>query len=169
VTSRRLAGTPVTDVHRHLSGLIDLAFVDPALSEIASACEVVFTAVPHGAAMDIVPELLTCGTRVIDLSADYRLPQQVFEDTYKCPHTDPRAGDAVFGLPELHQGIAEADLVANPGCYPTGAILSAAPLADEGSIEYAIFDSKSGVSAPRAAQEPWKKNWFSASPKSLRT
>jgi len=132
VTSRRLAGTPVTDVHRHLSGLTDLAFVDPPLSGIASACEVVFTAVPHGAAMDIVPELLTCGTRVIDLSADYRLPQQVFEDTYKRPHTDPRDGGAVFGLPELHGGISEADLVANPGCYPTGAILSAAPLASEG-------------------------------------
>jgi len=130
VTSRRLAGTPVTDVHRHLSGLIDLDFATPAPSEIASACEVVFTAVPHGAAMDIVPELLTCGTRVIDLSADYRLPQQVFEDTYKRPHTDPRDGGAVFGLPELHQGIAEADLVANPGCYPTGAILSAANLAE---------------------------------------
>ena len=146
VTSRRLADTPVTDVHRHLTGLIDLDFATPAPAEIASECEVVFTAVPHGAAMDIVPKLLAGGTRVIDLSADYRLPQQVFEDTYKRPHTDPRDGGAVFGLPELHGGISEADLVANPGCYPTGAILSAAPLASEGSIEYAIFDSKSGVS-----------------------
>ncbi|PXF62103.1 MAG: N-acetyl-gamma-glutamyl-phosphate reductase [Candidatus Methanogaster sp.] len=146
VTSRRLADTPVADVHRHLAGLIDLDFATPAPAEIASECEVVFTAVPHGAAMDIVPKLLAGGTRVIDLSADYRLPQQVFEETYKRPHTDPRDGRAVFGLPELHRGITEADLVANPGCYPTGAILSAAPLASEGSIEYAIFDSKSGVS-----------------------
>ncbi|MEA3282315.1 MAG: N-acetyl-gamma-glutamyl-phosphate reductase [Euryarchaeota archaeon] len=145
VTSRRLAGTPVTDVHRHLAGLTDLDFATPTPS-IASACEVVFTAVPHGAAMDIVPELLAGGTRVIDLSADYRLPQQVFEDTYKRQHIDPRDGGAVFGLPELHQEITEANLVANPGCYPTGAILSAAPLASEGSVEYAIFDSKSGVS-----------------------
>ncbi|MEA1943768.1 MAG: N-acetyl-gamma-glutamyl-phosphate reductase [Euryarchaeota archaeon] len=150
VTSRRLSGIPVTDVHRHLYGLIDLCFENPSPSEIASACDIVFTAVPHGAAMEIVPELLAGGTRVVDLSADYRLTQQAFETTYKRVHTDPR--DAVFGLPELHPEVVEADLVANPGCYPTGAILSAAPLASEGLIKYAIFDSKSGISG--AGAEP---------------
>ena len=150
VTSRRLSGIPVTDIHRHLYGLVDLRFEDPSPSEIASACDIVFTAVPHGAAMEIVPELLAGGTRVVDLSADYRLTQQAFEATYKRMHTDPR--DAVFGLPELHPEVAKADLVANPGCYPTGAILSAAPLASEGLIKYAIFDSKSGISG--AGAEP---------------
>ncbi len=152
VTSRRLAGTPVTDVHRHLSGLIDLSFENPPLSEIADTCDLVFTAVPHGAAMDIVPALLKGGTRVVDLSADYRLPVQVFEETYGRVHTDPGCGDAVFGLPELHPEASGASLVANPGCYPTGAILSAAPLAKAGMVKYAIFDSKSGISG--AGVEP---------------
>ncbi|HIE31359.1 MAG TPA: N-acetyl-gamma-glutamyl-phosphate reductase [Methanosarcinales archaeon] len=146
VTSRRLSGTQVTDVHRHLSGLIDLHFENPSPSEISDECDLVFTAVPHGAAMDIVPALLKSATRVVDLSADYRLPSQVFEATYRRAHTDPRNGDAVFGLPELHPEVAKARLVANPGCYPTGAILSAAPLANAAMIKYAIFDSKSGIS-----------------------
>lgn len=150
VTSRRLAGTPITDIHRNLCGLIDLTFENPSPSEIADLCDVVFTAVPHGTAMDIVPALLESGTRVIDLSADYRLAPHVFETTYGRVHTDPR--DAVFGLPELHPEVAEAYLVANPGCYPTGAILASAPLADKGLVRCAIFDSKSGISG--AGAEP---------------
>ncbi|MEA1863855.1 MAG: N-acetyl-gamma-glutamyl-phosphate reductase [Euryarchaeota archaeon] len=153
VTSRRLAGTPVTDIHRHLSGLFDLTFENPSPEEIASACDLAITAVPHGAAMEIVPKLLEGGTRVVDLSADYRLPVAVFEATYARAHTDPgraraRVGDqgAVFGLPELHPEVVRARFIANPGCYPTGAILSAAPLVDAKMVEYAIFDSKSGVS-----------------------
>ena len=152
VTSRRLAGTPVTDTHKHLAGLINLSFKNPSLSEIADVCDLVFTAVPHGAAMDIVPALLEGGVRVVDLSADYRLPVQVFEETYGRAHTDPRDGGAVFGLPELHPEASSASLVANPGCYPTGAILSAAPLAKAGIIKYAVFDSKSGISG--AGVEP---------------
>ncbi len=159
VTSRRLSGTPVTDIHGHLSGLFDLTFENPSPEEIASACDLVITAVPHGAAMGIVPKLLESGTRVVDLSADYRLPVAVFEATYARAHTDPgRVGGevddqgAVFGLPELHPEVAGARFIANPGCYPTGAILSAAPLADAKMVEYAIFDSKSGVSG--AGVEP---------------
>ncbi|HDJ38776.1 MAG TPA: N-acetyl-gamma-glutamyl-phosphate reductase [Methanosarcinales archaeon] len=150
ITSRRLSGTPVTDRNKHLAGLIDLDFTNPSPQEIADACDIVFTAVPHGAAMEIVPELLDCGTRVIDLSADYRLPVQIFEAIYARTHTDPRDGKTVFGLPELHPEVAVAALVANPGCYSTGAILSAAPLTNSGSIEYAIFDSKSGISGAGA-------------------
>ncbi len=159
VTSRRLAGTPVTDIHRHLSGLFDLTLENPSPEEIASACDLVITAVPHGAAMEIVPKLLKGDTRVVDLSADYRLPVDVFESTYARAHTDSgrvRAGvgdqGAVFGLPELHPEVAGARIIANPGCYPTGAILSAAPLVDAKMVEYAIFDSKSGVSG--AGVEP---------------
>jgi N-acetyl-gamma-glutamyl-phosphate reductase len=158
VTSRRLSGTPVTDIHRHLSSLFDLSFENPSPEEIASACDLVITAVPHGAAMEIVPKLLEGGTRVVDLSADYRLPVGVFEATYARAHTDPGrveagVGDqgAVFGLPELHPEVAGAHIVANPGCYPTGAILSAAPLANAKMVEYAIFDSKSGVSGAGVA------------------
>jgi N-acetyl-gamma-glutamyl-phosphate reductase len=95
--------------------------------------------------MDWVPELLDGGTRVIDLSSDYRLPTEVFEKTYATKHRAPRE-EAVFGLPELHPEVAGAKLVGNPGCYPTGAILAVAPLAKAGLVERVVYDSKSGIS-----------------------
>jgi len=94
--------------------------------------------------MNYVPELLDGDTKVIDLSADYRLDTQVFENIYGIKHTDPR--NAVYGLVELHPEAAKEDLVANPGCFPTGASLAAAPLAAAGLIDIAIFDSKTGIS-----------------------
>jgi N-acetyl-gamma-glutamyl-phosphate reductase len=100
--------------------------------------------------MQVVPALLDAGVKVIDLSADYRLEAEVFEKVYKIKHTDPRC--AVYGIPELHPEIAEESFIANPGCYPTGASLAAAPLAAAGLIELAVFDSKSGISG--AGAEP---------------
>ncbi|MCZ7381488.1 MAG: N-acetyl-gamma-glutamyl-phosphate reductase [Candidatus Methanoperedens sp.] len=150
VTSRSKKGQKVSDTHMHLRKIYDLNFEDLAPGEVASRCDIVFTAVPHGTAMQIVPELLENGIKVIDLSADYRLRTNVFEKTYKMKHTDPR--DAVYGIPELHTEVAEQKFIANPGCYPTGASLSAAPLADAGLIERVVFDSKSGISG--AGAEP---------------
>ncbi|MHC1631934.1 MAG: N-acetyl-gamma-glutamyl-phosphate reductase [Methanotrichaceae archaeon] len=144
ITSRRLAGTPVEQVHPNLRGITSLSFESPSASEIADRCDVVFTAVPHGTAMDWVPDLLDAGAKVVDLSADYRLPQKVFEETYNMKHK--AFIKAIFGLPELHPEVKDADLVANPGCYPTGAILAVAPLVKAGLAERVIFDSKSGVS-----------------------
>ncbi|MBN1322718.1 MAG: N-acetyl-gamma-glutamyl-phosphate reductase [Methanotrichaceae archaeon] len=144
ITSRKLAGKDVTSVHQHLRGICDLKFESPTAEEVAERCDVVFTAVPHGTAMDWVPALLDSGAKVIDLSSDYRLPIDVFERTYGITHRAPR--EAVFGLPELHPEVAKANLIGNPGCYPTGAILATAPLAKAGIIERAIFDSKSGIS-----------------------
>jgi N-acetyl-gamma-glutamyl-phosphate reductase len=144
ITSRRLSGKPVDSVHAHLRGLCDLTFESPPASVVAERCDIIFTAVPHGKAMDWVPELLDYGAKVVDLSADYRLPFDVFEKTYGLTHKDPR--DAIFGLPELHPEVSGADMVANPGCYPTGATLAAAPLANAGIIERVVFDSKSGIS-----------------------
>ena len=132
VTSRKLAGKPVASAHPHIRGIYSLSFEAPSAKEVAERCDVVFTAVPHGTAMDWVPELLDAGTRVIDLSSDYRLPVEVFEKTYGTKHRAPR--DAVFGLCELHPEVARASLVGNPGCYPTGATLAVAPLAKAGLV-----------------------------------
>src|SRR5512145_641271 len=143
-TSRSLAGKPVTGTHRHLEGFLDLKYENPGLEEIRERCDAVFVAVPHGTAMNYVPELLDGDTKVIDLSADYRLDTPVFEKIYGIKHSDPR--NAVYGLVELHPEAAKEDLVANPGCFPTGASLAAAPLAAAGLIDIAIFDSKTGIS-----------------------
>jgi N-acetyl-gamma-glutamyl-phosphate reductase len=143
-TSRSLAGKPVTSTHKHLEGFLDLKYENPNSENIRERCDVVFVAVPHGSAMDYVPELLDGDTKVIDLSADYRLETSVFEKIYETTHSDPRK--AVYGLVELHPEAAEEDFVANPGCFPTGAILAAAPLAAAGLIDLAVFDSKTGIS-----------------------
>lgn len=150
VTSRSRKGQKVSDTHSHLRKIYDIEFEDISTGEVASRCDIVFTAVPHGTAMQVVPPLLEAGVKVIDLSADYRLKTEVFEKVYKMKHTDPR--DAVYGIPELHPEVAKQSFIANPGCYPTGASLAAAPLADAGLIERAVFDSKSGISG--AGVEP---------------
>jgi len=150
VTSRSRKGQKVSDTHAHLRKIYDIGFEDLTPHEVASRCDIVFTAVPHGTAMQVVPELLDTGIKVVDLSADYRLRTDVFEKTYKLKHIDPR--EAVYGIPELHPDIPEQQFIANPGCYPTGATLAAAALADAGLIERIVFDSKSGISG--AGVEP---------------
>ncbi len=156
VTSRKLAGKNVTAVHSHLKSIYSLNFESLNAKEVAERCDFVFTAVPHGTAMDWVPELLDAGTRVIDLSSDYRLPTDVFEKTYATKHRAPR--EAVFGMPELHPEVAKARLVGNPGCYPTGATLAVAPLANAGLVERVVYDSKSGISG--AGMEPTETSHY---------
>lgn len=156
VTSRKLSGKPVSTVHPHLKSIYSLNFEAPTAKEVAERCDIVFTAVPHGTAMDWVPELLDAGTKVIDLSSDYRLPVDVFEKTYGTKHRAPR--DAVFGLTELHPEVAGAKLVGNPGCYPTGATLAVAPLAKAGLVERVVYDSKSGISG--AGVEPTETSHY---------
>jgi len=143
VTSRKLEGKRIWECHPFLKGFYDISFVSPELKNM-EGCDVVFTAVPHGEAMKYVPQLLDVGIKVVDLSADYRLKKDVYERVYGLKHEGYR--DAAYGLPELHRDeIAKAELVANPGCYPTGCILAVAPLAKAGLIERIIFDSKSGI------------------------
>lgn len=150
VTSRSRKGEKVSDTHKHLRKIFDLEFEDLTPEEVASRCDIVFTAVPHGAAMQVVPALIDAGIKVVDLSADYRLKTDVFENTYKLKHTDPR--EVIYGIPELHPEVPSQQFIANPGCYPTGAALAAAPLANAGLIERVVFDSKSGISG--AGVEP---------------
>ncbi len=117
----------------------------------ASLCDVVFLAVPHAVSMTMTPDLLKRKVRVIDLSGDYRLASAAaYKKWYGKKHTDPRwLSTAVYGLPEIFRTrIAEAPLIANPGCYPTAAILGLAPLVGlhREAIANIVIDAKSGVS-----------------------
>jgi N-acetyl-gamma-glutamyl-phosphate reductase len=140
-TSRQLAGKPVTMQHPHLTGFTDLTFTNPDISSLD--VDVAFLAVPHTAAMAYAPALIEQGIKVIDLSADYRLAKEIYEDVYGVSHT--AYFPAPYGLCELHRKQCKnADFVANPGCFPTGATLAAAPLAE--FAHTIIYDSKTGVS-----------------------
>jgi N-acetyl-gamma-glutamyl-phosphate reductase len=151
VTSRGEAGMLVADMFPSLRGYIDLAFSDPASANL-SECDVVFFATPHGVAMSQTPGLLASNTKVIDLAADFRLQDAaVFEKWYKMPHSCPDVlENAVYGIPELNrEKIKTAQVIANPGCYPTTVILGLNPLLEKNLIDFnapIIADSKSGVS-----------------------
>ena len=144
ITSRQYDGTPAHKIHPHIrdSGLV---FKNKSPSDLDA--DVVFTATPHGASMKIVPEILETGAKVVDLSGDYRYRDTaVYEKWYGMEHTD-KEHKGSFGLPELYRDeIKKADLVANPGCFPTGAILSSYPLVKNNLVERIIIDSKTGVS-----------------------
>ena len=164
VTSRRYKGKKISDVNPHLEPFIELEYEDVDTKEIADRSDIVFLAVPHGSAMDYVPQLRAREARVIDLSADYRLKKEEYERIYKRQHKDKdkEKRKSVYGLTELHPEVADADLIANPGCYPTGAILAVAPLVKGneggGRVKQVVFDSKSGISG--AGAEPSDKSHF---------
>jgi N-acetyl-gamma-glutamyl-phosphate reductase len=142
-TSRQYAGIPVRKVHPHLQN-VDLTFVNLSSADIDA--DLVFTATPHGASMKIVPELVDRGLKVVDLSGDYRFDDiSLYEKWYGLKHIHPQ--EAVYGLPEINrEKIKGANLVANPGCFPTGAILASLPLVKEEIADTIIFDAKTGVS-----------------------
>jgi len=134
-----------------LAGRLDLRLRDLNPEQVAAECDCVFSCLPHGASAQAVKPLVDAGVRVVDFSADYRLNDlAVYRAWYEDTHCDAqRLGKVPYGLPELFADqIAGAMLVANPGCYPTSAILPMAPLLENGLVEPAgiIFDSKSGVS-----------------------
>ena len=150
LTAESHVGENIADAAPSLAGYLDHTLVALDAS-IAGDCDILFLALPHTASMAHVPELLNRGCRIIDLSADYRLHDSgVYGTWYKTPHQNPELlKEAVYGLPELHRhAISPARLVANPGCYPTGAILAVAPLlqAGWGDVDSIVIDSKSGVS-----------------------
>jgi len=150
ITSRSEAGRAVSDLFPNLRGSVDLEFSAPDAGQLA-ACDLVYFATPNGTAMTMVPQLLEAGVRVIDLAADFRLRQpQAWEQWYGMAHACPELlGQAVYGLTEINRdAIAGAQLVANPGCYPTAVQLGFLPLLEEGLVEtgHLIADAKSGVS-----------------------
>lgn len=152
ITSRKESGMAVADMYPNLRGIVDLKFQTPDQAAL-DQCDVVFFATPHGVAMQQAPELIKNNVKVIDLAADFRLQDlQAFEKWYKMPHSCPALlRDAVYGLPELdRERIRNAQVVGNPGCYPTTVLLGLAPLlkAEQSLIDtdHIIADSKSGTS-----------------------
>lgn len=149
VTSRQYKGKAVTEVFPSLTGFYDgLKFSNPEEFKSIEA-DIAFSALPHGASQAAVPALLG-SSRVIDLSADFRIRDlSVYEAWYGVHMSPALLNEAVYGLPELRRKeIKGARLVANPGCYPTSAILALAPLLKEklSDASSIIVDSKSGVS-----------------------
>jgi N-acetyl-gamma-glutamyl-phosphate reductase len=150
ITSRKEAGTPVSEIFPSLRGVTDLSFSDPAKSELRG-CDVVFFATPNTVAMGEAKALLEAGVRIVDLSSDFRISDaSVWEKWYKVKHVAPELlQQAVYGLPEINrEKIRNARLVANPGCYPTAVQLGLLPLLEAGNVDLAhlIADAKSGVS-----------------------
>jgi len=142
---------PTDRVHPSLSGRLSLPFENLSAKEVADRAECVFSCLPHAASAAVIPEILAAGAKVVDFSADYRLDSpEVFKKWYEIDHPDPgRLGKVPYGMPELfRRQIVSAPLVANPGCYPTTAILPLTPLLRAKLIEPddIILDAKSGVS-----------------------
>jgi N-acetyl-gamma-glutamyl-phosphate reductase len=151
LTSRQEGRPHLSTVHPSLTGRLDLCLEDLSPEEVAGRCQCAFLCLPHGASAEAAKVLLARGVRVIDLSADYRLRDApTYRQWYEHEHPDPeRLGKTPYGLPELFSAeLPAAELVANPGCYPTSAILPLAPLLKEGWIapDDILIDSKSGVS-----------------------
>ena len=145
VTGRSAAGQRLNEVFPHLTAM-DLT-IEP---ELTGSLDLVFSALPHKASAEACIPVLDQGMKVVDISADFRLKQaDQYHEWYGVDHPDPTfLEEAVYGLTELHRTDVKASrLVANPGCYPTSAILGLAPAVAEGIItQDIIVDSKSGVS-----------------------
>jgi N-acetyl-gamma-glutamyl-phosphate reductase len=159
VTARADAGAPLEQIHPRTRVPLVLEQYDPDRHADVEAAVVAY---PHGAAAPVVAQLRERGVRVVDLSADFRLHERaVYEEWYGAHEAPALVGSAVYGLPELHRdAIAGADLVANPGCYPTAAILALAPLARADLLGDVVIDAKSGVSG--AGREPTASKHFVA-------
>jgi len=158
--SRRSAQTShICDIFPRFAGRLDLSVGQVDLKQLKAKCDAVFLALPHTASMELVPKLLSARKKVIDLSADYRLKDtRVYRKFYNVTHKDAaNLKSSVYGLPELYRNkIKGATLVANPGCYPTAALLALAPLAGLGLADTSsiIIDAKSGTSgAGKKAEE----------------
>ncbi|MDD3270075.1 MAG: N-acetyl-gamma-glutamyl-phosphate reductase [Syntrophomonadaceae bacterium] len=144
-------GKRIDEVYPHLTGFYDLKCQASDWELMKKECDAVFLALPHGLSVPIAMELLPAGVRCIDLGADFRLKDAgLYERYYEITHAAPQMlEEAVYGLPEIYrEKICKSRLVANPGCYPTGAILPLVPLLEAGVLESQgiIVDSKSGVS-----------------------
>jgi N-acetyl-gamma-glutamyl-phosphate reductase len=161
-TSRRFAGLPIADVFPSLHGLTFLKYQNSTPEEIASLCDIVFLALPHGVSMAVAPVFIAAGKKVIDLSADYRLRDLATYEAWYAQHSSAHIlKDAVYGIPELYRiKIKNAKLVANPGCYPTSIILGLAPALKNKLVDVStiIADSASGVSG--AGRDPQTGSLF---------
>jgi len=153
LVSSSYAGKNIAEIFPEFLNKLDKKLINFNLDGVSQNSDLVFTALPHTVSMDMVPELLKKGVKVVDLSADYRIKDSaVYQEWYKKGHNQISKGllpEAVYGLPEIYlDKIKDAALVANPGCYPTSVILGIAPLLKYHFVEPVgiIIDSKSGTS-----------------------
>ena len=141
-------GTTISKLHKCLKNVIEVEVSKTNANEIAKVAELAFLALPHQASMQLARELLALNVKVVDLSADYRLEQEAYEQYY-CKHNDIEGlSHAVYGLPEFYKNdIKGAKLIANPGCYPTATLLGILPFMEYIADGEDLFvDAKSGVS-----------------------
>jgi len=150
ITSRQYAGERFDHVFPSMKGHVDLVCENLSADKLCDMADLIFLSVPHKIPMEIVPGLISKGKRVIDLSADFRFRDSETYEAYYQPHTSKNLLEkAVYGLCEIyHDKIKDADLIGNPGCYPTSVLLPLIPLLKKGFLdaESIIADSKSGVS-----------------------
>jgi len=155
VTSRQHAGEYISRIQPALKGFTDMTFSELDYDKLTDKCDLVFTAVPHGTAVDIVKALYDRGMKVIDLSADYRLHNAAdYDKWYGWQHPHPELlSKSVFGVPELHrEEIKKSQIVSCPGCMAVTSILGLYPLIKKNLIdtEHIIVDSKIGSSGAGA-------------------
>ncbi len=149
ITAEKHAGKKVSEVFPHLKGILDLKLEKLDPKKVPDDIDIVFAALPHGASAEVIHEIYKRKIKIIDLGASFRLNEGNYRQWYGDHPCSDILEDAVYGISELNkEQIAESNLIANPGCYPTASILPLAPLlkeniVDENSI---IIDSKSGVS-----------------------
>lgn len=159
VASSSLVGERLDRHFPSLQGFYDLVFEPVDMKQMAARCDLIFTATPHGVAMSLAGEALAAGAILIDIGADFRFRDATtFSHWYESEHTEPElTKKAVYGLPELFRDtIQQANLIANPGCYPTSAILALAPLIRDGLIDLDSIHvcSMSGVSGGGKSPKP---------------
>jgi len=138
----------VQELHPCLKDVFNIDVSKADAKEVAKVADLAFLALPHKTSMSFAKELLELGVKVVDLSADYRLELETYEEHY-CPHEDKEhIKDSAYGLPEYYEkDIAKAKLIANPGCYPTAALLALLPFIDYIDTSSQIFiDAKTGMS-----------------------
>jgi len=158
VTSQSYVGRKISQVFPSLAKKIDLNCISLNIEEIKRNTDFIFIALPHQSALPVVKKLAEEEKKIVDLSADFRIKDQLVYEQWYGKHTAPELlHKAVYGLPELYRSeIKQASLVANPGCYPTGTILSLAPLLKNKLIDTRsiIVDAKSGVSGAGRSSDP---------------
>lgn len=158
--SRSYVGEDFASIYRNVAHLVEEPCKDDDMEKLAEVADVIFTATPQGFCASQITEEILSKTKVIDLSADFRIKDAgVYEQWYKIKHPTPELiKEAVYGLPEINRDkIKDARLIANPGCYPTCCFLTVYPMVKEGIIDpnTLIFDAKSGTSgAGRGAKIP---------------
>ncbi|MBP2073186.1 N-acetyl-gamma-glutamyl-phosphate reductase [Thermoanaerobacterium butyriciformans] len=169
LSSQNFNGKKFEDVYPSLKGFCKVELQELNIDDIVENCDVVFTALPSGYAMNIAEKLCNCGVKLIDLGADFRFDDfKTYKKWYETDKDDYGSVSRVYGLPEIHrQEIKNAMVVGNPGCYPTSVILGLAPALKGEIIEnHIIIDSKSGVSG--AGHSPKLGNMYAECNESIK-